>query len=185
MTYSAPIITTLVTKSQPENHQAGVLQDRNFGDTRRMIKNRLLELRTHKGWSLAALQEITGISAQHLNRLETHHPKARLNEDNIAVLCSAYHVSVSELFESDNKKGADVAIVFTLKAIIKVLLHKKQPITHERFINDFTFALDRYRDENAPGAIEVIVDLLEYVKETSSPKSSQNPRKILRLSPPG
>ena len=61
------------------------------------MKNRIKELRTLQGVSLAQLEERTGISAQQINRLEKG--ERRLNEDNLYKLASALSRRPHELLE--------------------------------------------------------------------------------------
>jgi transcriptional regulator with XRE-family HTH domain len=81
--------------SQEENHLAGYSTYLRDGDTRLML-NRIKELRDERGMSLARLEEITGISAQQINRLEKG--TRRLNEDNVAKLAAALGCRAQDIF---------------------------------------------------------------------------------------
>lgn len=148
-----------------------------------MIKNRLKELRNERGWTLDVLAEKTNISKQHLNRLENHHPNARLNETNIAKLCEAYGVQVSELFEKGrDMAGADLALVYAIKSLITNLIFKKS-IKKEWLKDDLQKALIFYQDQNAPGATLVLSDLLGFLDQPQHQSKQVSVRKLLELSP--
>lgn len=72
---------------QAINHHAGVLQNGNQADDTSMTNN-LKKMRESRKLTLAQLEEMTGISAQQLNRLEKG--ERRLNEDNMAVIARAF-----------------------------------------------------------------------------------------------
>lgn len=79
-------------------HHPGYSHRKQSGDNKKMQKfsNRIYELRKAEDWSLAKLEDITGISAQQLNRLEKG--ERRLNEDNIRVLANAFQIRPEEIF---------------------------------------------------------------------------------------
>jgi transcriptional regulator with XRE-family HTH domain len=60
------------------------------------MQNRIKELRRGKGLSLNTLEEMTGISAQQINRLEKG--ERRLNEDNISKIADALGYHPQDLF---------------------------------------------------------------------------------------
>lgn len=84
----------------------------------------------------------------------------------------------------DDKRGMDEAILYLFKDIFKLLLNKKQPITKEKLERDLIYALARFQQEELPGAVWVMGNLLEYVKAEAPQKRPQTTRKPLLLSPP-
>ncbi|MEZ5691162.1 MAG: helix-turn-helix domain-containing protein [Rickettsiales bacterium] len=66
------------------------------------MANKIKELRLQNNLSLAALEAITGISAQQLNRLEKN--ERRLNQDNLSIIANALKCSPSELIDGDLEK---------------------------------------------------------------------------------
>lgn len=183
------IITTLVTNSQPENHQASDLHANQFGNNTKMVKNKILELRNKRGWSLKQLEDKTGISAQHLNRLETGHPNARLNETNIDLLCKVFHVSVAELFgeaksASNDISQADMAITQILQAVLSLLLKKKHILPNE-IDSIFTQANELYRAHHLPQAVKIVSELHNTLAGGSHLSEKEVIHKLLELSPLG
>lgn len=110
------IITTLVTNSQLENHLCGYSQKHRNGDNGGM-KNKILEFRLARKWSLAKLEELTGISAQQLNRLEKS--ERAINERNLAILAEAFGCHPSDIIESGKIYQLDNALMKQVIASIE------------------------------------------------------------------
>jgi transcriptional regulator with XRE-family HTH domain len=100
--------------SQVKNHLAGYSVDRRSGDTNAPMKNRIKEIRDKRGLSLARLEEMTGISAQQINRLEKN--KRRLNEDNVAKLAAALGCRRQDIFDNEND---DIPFALIAKSVGK------------------------------------------------------------------
>lgn len=99
-----------MTDSQLKNHLAGYSHKNNSGDTARM-KNRILEFRNEKEMSLAKLEDITGISAQQLNRLEKG--ERTVNERNLIKIAKALGRKPEELIS--NNAHSMIPVLGTLK----------------------------------------------------------------------
>lgn len=100
-------------------------------------------------------------------------------------------LGLSVIERRDNQRnGGDVsdsqlAIIYVLKDIIKMMLDKKTPVTRERFRSDFIHALNLFEgEENSPNAASVMRGLLEYVEGPSQQERPQKIRRLLQLSPP-
>ncbi len=77
-------------------------------------------MREQKGLTLAQLENITGISAQQLNRLEKG--ERRLNQDNLSVIAQAFSCEPSDLIETRQKRlsvDADKEAYIIFRQIIK------------------------------------------------------------------
>jgi transcriptional regulator with XRE-family HTH domain len=183
-------ITTLVTNRQALNHQASDLLRHRKGDNRDMLKNRIKELRKGKDWSLDKLAEITGISKQHLHRLETYHPNARLNESNMKQLCDAFGISVGELFgekiskQEDKISQADIAITQVLQAVLSILLKKKHILPNE-VESILTQASDLYRVHHLPNAVTIVDGLRNSLTGEVRTSEQEVIHKLLELAPLG
>ncbi len=109
MLHSEQHITTLVTGSQVVYHQSGYSIVKQADDNGKMIakhKNNIHSLRKAKGVSLARLEELTGISAQQINRLEKG--ERRLNEDNLKSLAAALQCETADLLFSPEPRKIPV-----------------------------------------------------------------------------
>lgn len=155
-----------------------------------MLKNKILILRKERSWTLEELAEKTGISKQHLNRLETYHHNARLNESNITQLCKAFDISVGELFGERVKKmedsisQSDMALTQIIQALLKILLDKKYvlPAEVEGVLGE---ASDLYRAHRLTNA-ERIANELRSTLTVEARKSEQEViHKLLSLAPLG
>ncbi len=99
------------------------------------MENNLLKLRAARGLSLQKLADMTGYSAQYLNKLETGKENKRLNTDLITVLCKALKCTVTELLGDGAPPIMDFALFQACaKALDRGLAFMKiQNVTHEQY----------------------------------------------------
>lgn len=172
-----PNITTLVKFSQVRFHLHGDSHYHQNGNNALMIY--IKKYRKLKGFSLERLSELTGISAQHISRLERG--ERRWNRDNIRILAKALDCSEQDLI-GDSQEGyqPDTILLSAIAAII-VVLERENVLRPNALRAAISEMHDAYVDEDNQAGVAVLSDLLECIDGATE---ESVPQRVLRLLPP-
>lgn len=121
------------------------------------MDNRIKELRKAQNLTLEALADLTGISAQQINRLEKK--QRRLNQDNLQVLAKALNVAPEDIISKDyeleaatpnrrNTKSDDVVLpTFVFGICMDAIIKNKRRLNEEFQKAFYQNVLRRAQDE--------------------------------------
>lgn len=132
--------------------------------------NKIKEYRTSRHLSLVKLEEMTGISAQQLNRLEKG--ERRWNEGNIRKIADAFKCNSAELIDNGSKgvdpivthHESELALIYVLKMILQILM-QAQLVSPKGLDFNFSEALNFYNQRNLTNSAEIIEKFRVFVAE--------------------
>lgn len=142
-----------------------------------------------------SLAKAIGIDPQMLNR--TLHGGREMKPAEVVAIAKFFGISEKEVLtgESENQAdsyfqhkkgvdGADAAIVFMMKMIMKSLLEKK--ILDKEWVQEnINYAMSHYRMYDLADAILVMEQVMEFLGSATPPPEPGAPRKLLQLAPLG
>lgn len=174
MTESAKMLISFNMKKQSKNSEL-------IAAEQTAQKDEIRSICEFYGITTTALATKAGVVPSTVNRfISAKEPKNALSSITMKKIRTAFPLG-NNVNEKIN--GAEFALIYAVKEIIDILLHRKEATQYE-ITKDFIHALDHYRQKNSPNAVSVMDDLLAHVKGERHRENQQTMRTLLQLSPP-
>lgn len=148
--------------------------------------NNLYKLRIDKQLTQEEVAIAIGKTVIDISRLENG--RIQMTEEYIRPLTKNFDWTASDLLEEIQKEKpvkneTELAVIYTLKVMISMILHTKTP-DKNTMIHDLGYASDWFRLAGLPNAVAVMADLLAHTRDEKPAEKQHTLPQVLSLSPP-